>query len=82
MYGGDKTEAVHVGVVVIPASGRRNVGSGARGGGDTFPLPTEHHRPVYCDSSDTGAMSGRGTAAGITGVTIVVVAGRYRHRPR
>ena len=68
--------------MVIPAPGRNNGGGGARVGGDICPPPPEHHRPVYRDSSDTGAMSGRGTAAGIMGVTIVVVAGRYRHRPR
>ena len=68
--------------MVIPDDGRRNGGGGDRGGGDIFPLPLEHHRPVYYDSSDTGASYGGGTAARSTSVITVVGEGRCRPRPR
>ena len=56
----------------IPASGRSDRGGGARGGGYICPLPPKHCCPVYCDSYDTGAMPGGGTAAGSMGINMVV----------
>ena len=70
--GGNSEEARHDGAVVIPISGCRNGGSGYRGGGYICTPPTEHHLPVYFDFSNTGAMSGGETAAGITGVMTMV----------
>ena len=42
----------------LPISGHINYGSGVGGGGDVHSPPPEYHRPVYCESSDTGAISG------------------------
>ena len=69
-------------MVGIPTSGHRNVGGGDIVGGDIYPSLSERHHPVYCDSSNTRAMSGVGTAAGSTGVIMVVVAGQEISRPR
>ena len=66
----------HAGAVGIPTSGRSNGGGGDRVGGYICPTPPEHHRPVYCDSSDTGAMSGVGMAAGSMVFIVVVISGQ------
>ena len=42
------------------------------GGGDIYPPQTEHHRLVYQNSSDTGAMYDRYTASERTGDTVVL----------
>ena len=46
------------------------------------PTPPEHHIPVYHESSDTGSMSGRGTADGIMGEMEVMVEGWSISRTR
>ena len=48
------------------------------GGGDIHHLPLEYHISVNLDLSNTGAMSGSGTASGSIGDMVVVVAGRSR----
>ena len=65
-------------IVVIPASGHRNGSCGDREGGCICTTTREHHRPIYCDFSDTGNMSGGGTSAGSTDVTTVAGAGHDR----
>ena len=33
--------------------------------------------PIYCNSSDIGAVSGYGAESGSTGITYMVITGRY-----
>ena len=70
--GNNKVEAGYGGTVGITTSGRRNVRCEGIGGGYIFPSPSEHCRPVYCDSSDNGDMYGGRTFSGSTCVTKVV----------
>ena len=79
---GNIIDTVHDKKVAIPASGRGNVGGGARGSRDICPPPPEHHFSVYHDSSDTGAISGSRTASGSTGLMMVVGSGQNRPWPR
>ena len=64
---------IHGGTVGAPVSGRDNSGGGDQGGGDIFPLPSEHYGPVYCNSSNTGAMPVDGMVDGRTGTTTRVL---------
>ena len=65
----------------IPTSGCRDGGDGTRGCGSIRLPPPEHHQPLYFNLSGTGDMSGGETAAGRIGDTVVVLSGRYIHRP-
>ena len=56
--GGNSSKAKHARAVEILTSGRSNAGDGDRLGRDIFTTPTEHHHPVYRDSSNTGYMPG------------------------
>ena len=64
----------------VPNLGGGNGGSGTRGGGDIRPKTPEYHSPVYCDSSDTGAVSGGEAAAGNMGGPAVVESGGIQPR--
>ena len=66
----------------ICASGCRDVDGGIIGGGDIHPPPIEHHHPVYCDSSDTVAISGGIPKDGSTRENTAVGAGRSINRPK
>ena len=66
----------HADTVGITTSGHINIGGGDRVGEDICSTPPEHHHPVYPNSSNTGAISGVGTAAGGMGVIVVVGAGQ------
>ena len=49
----------------LSTAGRGNNCSGFRGGGDVRPPPSEYSSTLYCDSSDTGAISaGRAVVRG------------------
>ena len=80
--GGNSSKTRHCRDVGIPASGCSNYGGGNRGGGDIRSPPSEQHRPVYRDSSNTGYIYGVRTADNRTGIIEVLGAGRYRPRPR
>ena len=70
--GGNAVEAVHVGHVGLPTTGRGNDGSGFGVGGDVCNPPIEYHHQVYCNSSDTGAMSvGKATNRSTCDLTVV-----------
>ena len=73
--GRDVTALQYGGALVIPTSGGGNVDRGPGGGGDICPSPPEHHRPIYHDSSDIGAVSGGGAASGSVDSTYMVVTG-------
>ena len=75
---GNTAKERHDGAMLIPASGHRNGVGGSRGGGYTCPPPIEHHRQVYRNSYETGAISGGITVAGSMVATAVLVTGRYR----
>ena len=81
-YGGNAAKAIYRWAVGIPASWRGDSVGSIWGGGYICPLPPEHHRPVYRDPSDTGAIYGVKTAARSTGDTAVVGSGRSRPRPK
>ena len=68
--------------MVIPASGNSNDNDGTRLSGDISNLYPEQLRPVYYESSNTGAMSGGISAAGSKCVMIVVVSEWSIPRPR
>ena len=48
------------GSVVIPSFGGNNYINNARGGGGMHPLPSLHNRPVNCDLTNAGSVSGGG----------------------
>ena len=52
--------------------GSGNDGSGVGGGGDVCHTPPEYRHPVYCNSYDTGYISGDRTSDGTIGETTVV----------
>ena len=56
----------------LPACGSSDGGGGTGGGGEILSPPPEKHQPIYCNSSDTGAICGGGTADGRTGDMAVV----------
>ena len=72
----NSAEAEHDKQVVLPTAGCGDDGSGFGGDGDVHPPPPEYRRPVYCDSSDTGAISGGGATDGSAGDPTVVGAVR------
>ena len=62
--------------------GSGNDGSGVGGGGDVCHTPPEYRHPVYCNSYDTGAMSGGGATSGSAGDTELVGSDRNQLRAR
>ena len=81
-YDGNASKARHAMTVGIPTSGSSNGDGGDRVGGDICPPLPEHHIPVYCDSSNTGAIYGVGKLVGSMGFIMLVGAGKDTPNPR
>ena len=77
MLRGNSSESRHVNSVGVPIFEVSYGNSGPRGNGDIRPPTTEYHHPIYCDSYDTGDMSGDRTSYSNMGETTLVEAGGY-----
>ena len=75
-------EAGNYGQVGLPNAGCGDDVNGIERGGAVRPLPPQYHYPVYCNSSDNGAMSGGRATSRSAGETTVVGSGRNQLRRR
>ena len=72
LFGGDAIIAQYGGALGIPVTGGGDVGGGNGGGGYIFPTTTEHHRPIYRDSSNIGFVYGGRAPSGSAGSMYMV----------
>ena len=68
----NSSKSRHIKALRVSIFGGSYGNSEPRGNVDIRPPPTEYHHPVYCNSYDTGYISGDRTSDGTIGETTVV----------